>query len=570
MRDELGMRPVYKLVDTCAGEFASSTPYFYSTYEEEDEAPVIPGDRALVVGSGPIRIGQGIEFDYCSVQAAKALHAAGVASIMVNSNPETVSTDFDASDRLYFEPLDAESVYEILRHEQGEDGAREMPPVVVQFGGQTSINLAGPLDKLGVKILGSGRESIDMAEDRERFEAFLRNLGIPQPHGSAVTSLSDAQAVAERIGYPVLVRPSYVLGGRAMEVVYGADHLARYIRNATSMTPDHPVLVDKYLLGKEVEVDAICDGEKVLIPGIMEHIERAGVHSGDSFAVYPGINLFPAEVETIVDYTTRIALAINARGLINIQYVIHKGRIFVLEVNPRSSRTVPFLSKVTGVPMVKLATNIMLGKTLAEQGYEGGLWPRQPLVAVKAPVFSMAKLRGVEVHLGPEMKSTGEVMGIDRTFESAFYKALISAGLALPPHGSILLSLADEDKNDSVEMVEQLVRLGYKLYATEGTAAWIERSNMPVQMVTKRIGRGKPDVLDVILNGTVDGVINTPGAADKEVLDGLEIRRAAVERGVPCFTSIDTARAMLGAMTKRANSYTIEPLPSYRRRGFGY
>src|SRR6478735_586190 len=557
-RDELGMRPVYKLVDTCAGEFASSTPYFYSTYEEEDEAPVIPGDRALVVGSGPIRIGQGIEFDYCSVQAAKALHTAGVASIMVNSNPETVSTDFDASDRLYFEPLDAESVYEILRHEQGDDRAREMPPVVVQFGGQTSINLAGPLDKLGVKILGSGRESIDMAEDRERFEAFLRNLGIPQPHGSAVTSLSDAQAVAERIGYPVLVRPSYVLGGRAMEVVYGADHLARYIRNATSMTPDHPVLVDKYLLGKEVEVDAICDGEKVLIPGIMEHIERAGVHSGDSFAVYPGINLFPAEVETIVDYTTRIALAINARGLINIQYVIHKGRIFVLEVNPRSSRTVPFLSKVTGVPMVKLATNIMLGKTLAEQGFEGGLWPRQPLVAVKAPVFSMAKLHGVEVHLGPEMKSTGEVMGVDLAFEPAFYKALISAGLAIKPKGSILISLADEDKADSLGVVQELVRLGHKIYATEGTAAWIQRAGMPVQLVTKRIGKGKPDVLDVILGQVVDGVINTPGPADKEVLDGFEIRRAAVERGIPCVTSIDTARAMVTAMSQATSAYSVQ------------
>jgi carbamoyl-phosphate synthase large subunit len=569
-RDALGMWPVYKLVDTCAGEFASATPYYYSTYEEEDEAPALEGERALVVGSGPIRIGQGIEFDYCSVHSAKALHAAGLSSIIVNSNPETVSTDFDASDRLYFEPLDAESVHEILRHEQGENFERDMPPVIVQFGGQTAINLAGPLDKRGVKILGSGRDSIDLAEDRERFEAFLRGLGIPQPHGAAVTSLHDAQAVAERIGFPVLVRPSYVLGGRAMEVVYGQDHLARYIRNAAQMTPDHPVLVDKYLVGKEVEVDAICDGERVLIPGIMEHIERAGVHSGDSFAVYPGINLFPAEVETIVDYTTRIALAIGARGLINIQYVIHKGRIYVLEVNPRSSRTVPFLSKVTGVPMVKLATNIMLGRTLADQGYDGGLWPRQPLVAVKAPVFSMAKLRGVEVHLGPEMKSTGEVMGIDRSFDSAFFKALISAGLALPERGSILLSLADEDKNDSTEMVEQLVHLGYKLYATEGTAAWLERLNLPVQMATKRIGRGRPNVLDVILNGTVNGVINTPGPADKEILDGLEIRRAAVERGVPCITSIDTARAMLSAMSKRSASYTVEPLPSYRRKAFGY
>ncbi len=570
-RDRLGMAPVYKMVDTCAGEFAAATPYFYATYEEEDEATPIPGKRALVVGSGPIRIGQGIEFDYCSVQAARALQEAGVASIMINSNPETVSTDFDASDRLYFEPLDAESVGEILRHETGGNGAGgEAPPVIVQFGGQTAINLAAPLAADGASIWGSSLDSIDLAEDRYRFEAFLRGLGIPQPPGAAVTSLADAEEVANRVGYPVLVRPSYVLGGRAMEVVYGGDHLARYIRNAASLTPEHPVLVDKYLLGKEVEVDAICDGESVLIPGVMEHIERAGVHSGDSFAVYPGINLFPAEIETIVGYTTRIALAIGARGLINIQYVIHGGRIYVLEVNPRSSRTVPFLSKATGVPMVKLATGVMLGRSLAEQGYAGGLWPRQPLVAVKAPVFSMAKLRGVEVHLGPEMKSTGEVMGIDRSFEPAFFKALLAAGLALPPRGSILLTLADEDKADAVEMIGHLVRMGYKLYATEGTAALIERHGMPVQMVTKRIGRGSPDMLDVILQGTVDGVINTPGPADKEVLDGLQIRRAAVERGIPCITSIDTARAMTDAMVSAGSVYTVQPVPAYRRHGFGY
>ncbi|MGI8476864.1 MAG: carbamoyl-phosphate synthase large subunit [Thermomicrobiales bacterium] len=569
LRDSLGMAPVYKMVDTCAGEFAAATPYFYSTYEEEDEAPPLAGERALVVGSGPIRIGQGIEFDYCSVQAARALHDAGVASIMVNSNPETVSTDFDASDRLYFEPLDAESVHEILRHETG-GGSLPMPPVIVQFGGQTAINLAKPLTDLGATIRGSSQDSIDMAEDRERFEGFLRQLGIPQPHGAAVSSYHDAEAVADRIGYPVLVRPSYVLGGRAMEVVYNADHLARYIRNATSMTPDHPVLVDKYLVGKEVEVDAICDGEQVLIPGIMEHIERAGVHSGDSFAVYPGINLFPAEIDTIVDYTIRIALALGSRGLINIQYVIHSGRLYVIEVNPRSSRTVPFLSKVTGVPMVRLATNIMLGKTLRDQGFPGGLWPDQPLVAVKAPVFSMAKLRGVEVNLGPEMKSTGEVMGIDKTFEPAFVKALIASGLALPEHGSILISLADEDKADAVEMIGQLVRMGFKLFATEGTAALVERAGMPVQMVTKRIGRGNPDMLDVILQGTVHGVINSPGPADKEILDGLVIRRAVVERGIPCITSIDTARAMIGAMAKASAVYSVQPLGAYRESGFGY
>ncbi|HVL25506.1 MAG TPA: carbamoyl-phosphate synthase large subunit [Thermomicrobiales bacterium] len=569
LRRELGMAPVYKMVDTCAGEFAAATPYFYSTYEEEDEAEPMQGERAVVVGSGPIRIGQGIEFDYCSVQAARALQDAGLKSIMVNSNPETVSTDFDASDRLYFEPLDAESVEEIMRHEACGDGDN-LPPMIVQFGGQTAINLAKPLSEAGADILGSSLDSIDLAEDRERFEAFLRRLDIPQPPGAAVTSLHDAEAVAERIGYPVLVRPSYVLGGRAMEVVHGSDHLARYIRNHSTLTPEHPILVDKYLVGKEVEVDAICDGDSVLIPGIMEHIERAGVHSGDSFAVYPAINLYPAEVETIVDFTTRIALGLNARGLINIQYVIHAGHIYVLEVNPRSSRTVPFLSKATGVPMVKLATNIMLGTTLAEQGFDGGLWPRQPLTAVKAPVFSMAKLRGVEVHLGPEMKSTGEVMGIDRSFASAFFKALIASGLALPEKGSILISLADEDKVDALEMIGRLASMGYKLYATEGTASMIERFGVPVQMVTKRIGRGSPDMLDVILDGTVDGVINTPGPADKEMLDGLEIRRAAVERGIPCITSVDTARTVVEAMEKAAATYTVEPIQSYRVRNFGY
>ena len=570
MRETVGMYPVYKMVDTCAGEFAAATPYFYSTYEFEDEARPLGRSRAVVVGSGPIRIGQGIEFDYSAVQAAQALHDNGIASIMVNSNPETVSTDFDASDRLYFEPLDAESVAEVLRHESETDEISPEVPAIVQFGGQTAINLAAPLASRGVPILGSQPDSIDLAEDRHRFEGFLRALAIPQPPGAAVTSLSDARSVAGRIGYPVLVRPSYVLGGRAMEVVYGQDQLGRYIRNAAQLTPDHPVLIDKYLMGREVEVDAICDGHQVLVPGIMEHIERAGVHSGDSFAVYPALNLFPAEVDTIVDYTTRIAIGLKARGLINIQFVVHAGRIYVLEVNPRASRTVPFLSKATGVPMVRLATGVMLGRTLAEQGFSGGLWPKQPLVAVKAPVFSMAKLRGVDTHLGPEMKSTGEVMGIDRSFEPAFYKALLAAGLALPAQGSVLITLADEDKSDGVEMIRQLVRMGHKLYATEGTAALIERHGMPVQMVTKRIGRGHPDMLDVILERTVDCVINTPGPADKEILDGIEIRRAAVERGVPCITSIDTARTIVAAMAKSDAVYTVQPFPGYRSTGTGY
>ncbi|MCC6944985.1 MAG: carbamoyl-phosphate synthase large subunit, partial [Thermomicrobiales bacterium] len=562
-----GIVPVYKMVDTCAAEFEAVTPYFYSSYDEENEAIPLDGDRAVVVGSGPIRIGQGIEFDYCSVQAARSLHDAGRASIMINSNPETVSTDFDTSDRLYFEPLDEESVSEVLRHESNSNGrAGELPPVILQFGGQTAINLAEPLSERGTPILGSALEAIDIAEDRRRFEAFLGDLGIPQPPGAGVTTMEEALETAERIGYPVLVRPSYVLGGRAMEVVYTPEYLARYLTTAVSLGGPHPVLIDKYLQGKEVEVDAICDGTEVLIPGVMEHIERAGVHSGDSFAVYPGVNLYPTEVDRIVQYTTLIGLAIGAIGLINIQYVIHAGRIYVIEVNPRASRTVPFLSKATGVPMSRRATNAMLGRTLKEQGFPGGLWPRQSLVAVKAPVFSMAKLRGVEVHLGPEMKSTGEAMGIDREFSSAFYKALLAVGMALEPQGAVLISLADDDKPESGPMIEKLARMGYKIYATEGTAAMIERAGMPVQMVTKRIGTGSPDMLDVILEGTVNAVINTPGPAQKEMLDGFRIRRAAVERGIPCITSIDTARTIVDATSKASGAYAVQPLPNYRKR----
>ena len=562
MRDSAGIFPTYKMVDTCAAEFEAYTPYYYSCYDEEDEAPPLEGKKAVVIGSGPIRIGQGIEFDYCSVQAAQSLHGSGYKSILVNSNPETVSTDYDTSDRLYFESLDAESVFEIMRHEQ-PNGVTDVP-LILQFGGQTAINLAEPLADRGGTMLGSSLETVDLAEDRELFEAFLSRLGIPQPEGHAVTTLEDALRVADEIGYPVLVRPSYVLGGRAMEVVHSSSHLARYLAAAVEFSPDRPILIDRYLEGKEVEVDAICDGHEVLIPGVMEHIERAGVHSGDSFAVYPGLNLFPAEVDTIIEYTTRIALELGVVGVVNIQYVIHGGRLYVLEVNPRSSRTVPFLSKVTGVPIIELATKAMLGETLRDQGYQGGLYPRRPLVAVKAPVFSMAKLEGVEPNLGPEMKSTGEVMGIDREFAPAFYKALLASGLSFGPGSGVLLSLADADKPQALDMIGQLVRMGCAIYATEGTAATIERQGMPVQLVTKRIGMGSPDILDVILDGTVSGVVNTPGFSEAEVLDGFRIRRAAVEKGISCITSIDTARAVVEAMSRSSEAYTVQPLPDYR------
>ena len=441
--------------------------------------------------------------------------------------------------------------------------------MIVQFGGQTAINLAEPLHAGGVPLLGSSLEVIDVAEDRRRFEAFLGRIGIPQPPGAGVGSLAAALETAERIGYPVLVRPSYVLGGRAMEVVHTAEYLREYLTTAVEFH-GHPVLIDKYLMGKELEVDAVCDGEQVLIPGIMEHIERAGVHSGDSFAVYPPQRLYPTERDLIVEYTTRIGLELGVRGLMNVQYVLHGGRLYVIEVNPRSSRTVPFIAKATGLPLIKLATNVMLGRSLAEQGYAGGLWPEPPLVAVKAPVFSHAKLRGVEVGLGPEMKSTGEVMGVDRAFAPAFYKALLSAGMGLRPRGALLLSLADADKPEAVPLIETLVRLGYRLYATEGTAAFIEAAGMPVQLVTKRIGQGRPDVLDVIRDGTVDAVINTPGWTHQELQHGFQIRRVAVERGIPCVTSIDTALAMVDALAETRGTYSIQPYVSYRQAAPGY
>ena len=495
LRHEWDIRPVYKTVDTCAAEFDAVTPYYYSTYDQENEALPLDGKKAVVIGSGPIRIGQGIEFDYCSVHAATALSEAGVRSIMINSNPETVSTDFDASDRLYFEPLDEESVRDILENEQ-VDG--EYPASVVQFGGQTAINLSQSLSNAGMPILGSSAEAIDIAADRHKFEDFLSRLGIPQPPGAAVTSVEEALKVAQNIGYPSVVRPSYVIGGRAMEIVQNATELIHYLTAAVEMSPDKPVLIDRYLEGKECEVDAICDGEQVLIPGIMEHVERAGVHSGDSMAIYPNMSLSPREVETIVDYTTRIGLALGVQGLMNVQFVIHGGAayrspltphddteqttVYIIEVNPRGSRTIPFISKLTGVPVAKLATRLMLGETLRSQGYSGGLWPEQDLVGIKAPVFSMAKLVGVDWHLGPEMKSTGEVMGVDKDFKNALTKTLLAANLNFKPGTGVLLSIADHHKSEAVSLIRNLTDSGCLLYATEGTAAMISAMGLPVNL----------------------------------------------------------------------------------------
>lgn len=564
-RRELGIIPVAKPVDTCAAEFAAETPYYYTTYEDEHEAPPLPRPKAVVLGAGPIRIGQGIEFDYCSVKAVQALRRSGVRAIMLNNNPETVFTDFDASDRLYVVPLDAESVLDVLEREAGYDPA-SFPPVIVQFGGQTAINLAGKLAEAGIPILGTSEEAIDIAEDRKRFERFLRELNIPQPPGAGVRTLEEALDVAERVGYPVLVRPSYVLGGRAMEVVYHREELVNYLERSAAFVSGRPVLIDKYLEGIELEVDAICDGKDVLIPGIMQHIERAGVHSGDSFAVYPAIETAPEHVEALVRYITEIARGLGAIGLINIQFVLHRDCVYVLEVNPRASRTVPFLSKVTGVPMVEIATRIMLGQSLVEQGYRPGLWPRRPLVAVKAPVFSLAKLGGVDVQLGPEMKSTGEAMGVDWTFEAALAKAFMASGLAIPRDAPVLLSLADSDKPEGVELARKLLLLGHPLIATEGTAAYLRAQGVPVDLTVCHIGQGEPDVLEVILNGTVRGVINTPGRDEATIQDGFRIRRAAVERGIPCLTSLDTARALVRAMLGGGSSYQVQPLPAYRNR----
>jgi len=569
LRHNWNIRPAYKMVDTCAAEFDAGTPYFYSTYEQENEAEPLEGNKAVVIGSGPIRIGQGIEFDYCSVHSAWALQESGYKAIMVNSNPETVSTDFDTSDRLYFEALDEESLRDILENESGNDGT---PPSIVQFGGQTAINLAEPLFRSGMALLGSSAEAIDLAEDRRRFENFLSKLGVPQPPGAGVTSIEEAISVAKLIGYPVLVRPSYVLGGRAMEIVHNPSELSRYMKQALELDTKHPVLIDKYLEGKECEVDAIADGKDVLIPGIMEHIERAGVHSGDSMAVYPGVTLSEAEVETIVNYTIRIGLELKVKGLMNIQFDIMPGKnnrsstVYVLELNPRASRTIPFISKVTGVPMVNVATKVMLGKTLKEQGYSTGLWQRQKLVGIKAPVFSMSKLTGVDTYLGPEMKSTGEVLGIDHTFDAALAKALQAAGLILQPKGAILFSIADRDKPEALPIIKKFAQVGYKLYATEGTASMIQAVGLPVTMISKKLSEGHPNVIDIINDGTVGGIVNTITGGRIPLRDGFQIRRAATEKRIPCFTSLDTAQAALKVLLSGSHIYTVQPVPDYRRK----
>jgi len=567
LRGQWGIRPVYKMVDTCAAEFEAVTPYFYSTYEQENEAEPLQGPKAVILGSGPIRIGQGIEFDCCCVQAAGALRDRGVASIMVNSNPETVSTDFDESARLYFDPLDEESIAAVLENE-GVVGLDDSPapaiPVFAQFGGQTALNLAERIESIGGVIAGTSADAIGLAEDRRRFHEFADALGIPQPPGGTAESFIEARIIAAEIGYPVLVRPSYVLGGRGMEIAYSDDDLERYFRSALEAGTGR-VLVDKYLRGKEVEVDAVSDGGDTLVAGIMEHIERAGVHSGDSYAVYPAQNLLPNERDRIVELTRQIAAALPVKGLLNIQFIVEEGRVWVLEVNPRSSRTVPFLTKVTGVPLVRLAVAISLGSTLAAEGYarDDGLWPAGDLVALKAPVFSMAKLLDVDTYLGPEMKSTGEVMGIDRTFAPALWKSLVAAGLAPASSGSVVITVADKDKQEVVQIVEGFHWLGYELVATSGTAALIRSLGIDVREVGK-LSDGDDEILRIVRSGRCAAVVNTPTLGKTVDRDGFLIRRAAVEARVPCLTSLDTALAVVTALRASAVSYSVAPLAEYR------
>lgn len=552
LRREAGMIPVYKMVDTCAAEFESETPYFYSTYEEENESERTAKKSVIVLGSGPIRIGQGVEFDYATVHSVWAIKEAGYEAIIINNNPETVSTDFSISDKLYFEPLTIEDVMHVIDLEQPEG-------VVVQFGGQTAINLANELAERGVNILGTSLEDLDRAEDRDKFEQTLETLNVPQPLGKTATSVDEAVTIAGHIGYPVLVRPSYVLGGRAMEIVYHENELLHYMEHAVKINPQHPVLIDKYLIGKEIEVDAISDGETVVIPGIMEHIERAGVHSGDSIAVYPPQSLSEEIKKKIEQYTIELAKGLNIIGLLNIQFVLSKDEVYVLEVNPRSSRTVPFLSKITGIPMANLATKVILGGKLADFDFTQGLQKEQEGVYVKVPVFSFAKLRRVDITLGPEMKSTGEVMGKDTTLEKALYKGLIASGIQIPNYGSVLLTVADKDKEEGLHIAKRFHAIGYNILATAGTAGYLREASIPAKTVGK-IGEEGTNLLDVIRNGEAQFVVNTLTKGKQPARDGFKIRRESVENGVACLTSLDTAEAILRVL--ESMSFRADHMPA--------
>ena len=550
MRYANGIVAAYKMVDTCAAEFAAETPYYYSVYGSENEAAeTTPQKKVLVLGSGPIRIGQGIEFDFCSVHCTWAFKKEGFETVIINNNPETVSTDFDIADKLYFEPLTAEDVESIVDFEK-PDGA------VVQFGGQTAIKLTEALMKMGVPILGTKAEDVDAAEDRELFDEILEQTQIPRAKGQTVFTVDEALKAANELGYPVLVRPSYVLGGQGMQIAVSDEDVVEFMNIINRIKQDHPILVDKYLMGKEIEVDAVCDGQDILIPGIMEHIERAGIHSGDSISVYPAKSISPKIVDMIEDYTGRLARALHVKGMINIQFIVYNDQVYVIEVNPRSSRTVPYISKVTGIPIVKLATQVIIGKTIKELGYEPGLQKAADYYAIKMPVFSFEKIRGADISLGPEMKSTGECLGISKSFDEALYKAFEGAGIRLPKHKQIIMTLADKDKQDGIDIAQRFEALGYKIYASRGTAKVLKENGVHAIQVNK-IGQEAPTLLDLILEHKIDLVIDTPENGIERAKDGFLIRRYAIETGVHCLTSLDTAHALISSLEHAFNNQEL-------------
>ncbi|MFT5872582.1 MAG: carbamoyl-phosphate synthase large subunit [Clostridium sp.] len=551
LRNTWNIKPVYKMVDTCAGEFEALSPYYYSTYDEYDEVEVSNKKKVMVIGSGPIRIGQGIEFDYASVHSVIALRKLGIETIIVNNNPETVSTDFDISDKLYFEPLTEEEVFNIIEKEN-PDG------VILQFGGQTAIKLAKFLKEKNVSIYGTKPEQMDVAEDREKFDALLEKLNINRPKGKAVWNLNEGLNEAKNIGYPVLVRPSYVLGGQGMEITYAQKELEHYLKNAFEKDKKNPVLIDRYLLGREIEVDAICDGEEILIPGIMEHLERAGVHSGDSITIYPSQNISDAIKEKILEYTKKIAIGLQVIGMINIQFIEYKNELYIIEANPRASRTVPYISKVSKVPIVELATRVMLGEKLADLGYGSGVYKEPKLVSVKVPVFSTQKLQEVEVCLGPEMRSTGEVLGMGRTFEEALYKGLVASGMKIKKEkGVILAAINPQDNEEFLYIAKAFSELNYEFMATHGTAKLLKENGIDALEV-KKIAKGTPSIIDVIKSGQVDLVINTPTKGNDSKTDGFRIRRTAIECNVAVITSLDTAKAVVELMKKNIISANLE------------
>lgn len=550
MREENGILANFKMVDTCAAEFEARTPYYYSSYDEENEAKQTDKKKIMVLGSGPIRIGQGIEFDYCSVHGVWALKELGYETIIVNNNPETVSTDFDIADKLYFEPLTAEDVKNIVNVEKPE-GA------IVQFGGQTAIKLTKALSDMGVKIIGTSERDMDRAEDRKEFDEALNNCGILRPKGSTIFTVGEAKEVANNLGYPVLVRPSYVLGGQGMAIAYDDHEIEMYINEINTIAQEHPILVDKYMLGKELEVDAICDGEDVLIPGIMEHLERAGVHSGDSISVYPTQTIAEKHQEKIIEYTRKIAKELNVIGMINIQFIISNDEVYIIEVNPRSSRTVPYISKVTNLPMIDIATRVMFGEKLKDIGYGTGVYKRSEYVCVKMPVFSFEKIKNADTSLGPEMKSTGEVLGVSKEFHHATLKAFIASGANVSTRGSILITVRNKDKEEMLPIAEKFYHKGFEIYATSGTANFLASHGIHANVVEK-IWEGKDSILDLIQSGKINFVINTPTKGKESNRDGFKIRRTAVECKIPCFTSLDTVNALYDAIENEVKEEELE------------